>query len=89
MLSGKIYFTNSTKSCCGGKDDGDIKFQYTNDRKLKNVLISQDLEFSGKACPGTYKGSGAYSNNIISIKFTGTDCEGAHSDGEIELVKEN
>lgn len=88
-IIGKIYFTNSTTSCCGGENDGQIKAQYTNSGQLSNIVIQQDLEFAGSPCPGTYAATGTFTSNTISIKFSGTDCEGAHSNGEIQLVKEN
>ncbi len=88
-IIGKIYFTNSTTSCCGGENDGQITAQYNGVGQLSNIVLIQDLEFSGSACPGTYAGTGTFTSNTLSINFLGTDCEGVHSGGEIQLLKED
>ena len=44
--------------------------------RMENVAVE---------CPGTFEGAGEITANALAVTYRGTDCEGAVSDGRLEL----
>ena len=87
--SGSFYYNNSGNDsytpCCGGANDGTIKFETDGGDNLMNFVYVQTAPEYRGGCPGTYNGSGAINKSLnrLIINFTGTDCDGFHDQGEI------
>ncbi|WP_298893277.1 hypothetical protein [uncultured Psychroserpens sp.] len=88
-IIGKIYFSDTITSCCGQENDGQITAQYFDDGKLSNAVIQQTSSINNIICQGILTGTGLFTSNTMTINFIGTDCEGFHTGGEIQLTKSN
>jgi len=87
---GTFFYSPNFQSCCSGTNDGTVSFQI-DDKVIGQFTYNQHLNnFMGGECPGTYQGSGVVKLDDgiqFEIKFTGSDCEGAHTNGRIVLTK--
>lgn len=73
--------------CCNDSgDNGRISFEISGDSVI-NFRYIQDLQFYMGGCPGNYIGSGLWDDELglLTINFTGDDCDGSHMDGVILL----
>ena len=87
FASGRFFYSGSFGPCCGGTDDGAITFQ-VDDQEISNFRYNQNLPNYMGGCPGEYSGNGAIENfSRLQISFTGEDCDGVHSGGEIILTR--
>lgn len=86
-VSGPFFYTSTFRSCCGGRDDGDITLTLDG-TSIKAFRYDQDLLNYKGGCPGLYSGSGSIANFVtLEINFTGNDCDGVHTGGRISLTK--
>ncbi|MBV6646656.1 MAG: hypothetical protein KI790_14460 [Cyclobacteriaceae bacterium] len=82
--SGEFFFTDQFQSCCNsGENDGTISFKVEND-SIKSFVYNDIIP----NCNGTFRGEGTISTNgQLTIHFTGSDCEGEHQGGRLELSR--
>ena len=87
---GIFYYSGNFQSCCLGSNDGSISFQI-DDKAVTSFTYNQDLaSFMGGNCTGVYTGSGTINLETgikFEINFTGTDCEGPHTNGKIVMQR--
>ena len=88
VLSGPFYYTGAFISCCQGKNDGYIRVTLSNSTITYFVYHQTLANFNGGQCDGEYTGQGEVVNyRTLEIEFEGTDCEGLHFDGFLQLTK--
>ncbi|WP_235297326.1 hypothetical protein [Portibacter marinus] len=88
-FSGPFYYSQLgpyIPCCMDSGDNGTISFEIKGDSVI-HFVYNQDLQFYMGGCPGTYEGSGLWNEKlgILSIDFTGEDCDGTHTGGKIIL----
>ena len=79
---GQFYFTSSFVSCCNsGDNDGSLVIDV--DGSMITSFTYTDVIPN---CNGSFNGTGTISESgVITINFTGSDCEGEHTDGVLIL----
>lgn len=84
LWTGEFFFTRSFNSCCkSGSNDG--KISMTIKDSVITKFVYNDIIPN---CNGTFEGSGKIdSSGTIMINFTGSDCEGEHKGGKLEVKK--
>ncbi|MEO9966393.1 MAG: hypothetical protein ABJF11_11425 [Reichenbachiella sp.] len=81
--TGEFFFTAGYTACCdGGKNNGTLELVIED-----NVITSFEYDDTVPGCGGTFTGSGVVDGDILDIDFTGSDCEGEHTQGKMQLTK--
>lgn len=91
-MSGAFYYSDSFAPCCQNpSNDGTISFSGLNfeNNAIESFTYDQVLaDFMGGQCNGTYSGSNGTINGLtLTIGFTGEDCEGPHTNGELKMTR--
>lgn len=81
-FEGSFFVTNSFVSCCGGTNDGTIRFTSTGD-----AIADFTWDDTIVGCNGVFNGSGTITaKDKFRVDFTGNDCDGSHT-GYLTLSK--
>lgn len=83
-LSGELFISHSFVSCCSsGNNDGTVSIQFDG-----NQITSFSYADTIINCTGFFSGTGTIkTDGSLSINFTGSDCDGEHSNGVMILNK--
>ncbi len=78
VFKGEFFFAVGLVSCCNsGENDGLLTFEI--DGKTVRKFRYDDRV---RSCSGLFEGTGSIADDgKITINFSGSDCEGAHTDG--------
>ncbi len=78
VFQGEFFFAVGLVSCCNsGENDGLLRFEI--DGKTVTKFRYDDRV---RACSGLFEGTGSIADDgVITINFSGADCEGTHTDG--------
>lgn len=67
-------------------NNGSFKMEIA-DNQIKSFLFQQYAPDYKGGCPGTYTGSGTVNDFVLSINYTGDDCDGHHTNGLMQLSR--
>lgn len=84
-VSGNLFFSKNFKPCCGGFDDGDIRFTIVGG-SVTNFIYDENLRNYKGGCTGKFPGTGKFDIISFEVDFTGDDCDGSHV-GKLRLKK--
>ncbi|MEO0340671.1 MAG: hypothetical protein AAF242_15855 [Bacteroidota bacterium] len=88
--SGVLYYSPSFTPCCSNpENDGRISFDFNPEtQEIENFTYDQRLaNYNGGACNATYRGDGEIQGLRLLLNFTGSDCDGDHGNGLIDLSR--
>jgi hypothetical protein len=95
QLVGELFYTGNFTPCCnaatgGTGNDGVIELELDESNlEISSYIYRQDLTTYMGGCPGFYEGTGSYDqfSFALSIDYTGSDCDGNHTGGKLELTR--
>ena len=83
-LSGEFFVSSTFSSCCGGINDGSLSMLVDGDQVTAFEYNDTIID-----CSGYFSGTGFIrEDGAIFINFTGSDCDGQHTDGLMLLNKQ-
>ena len=88
--NGVLYYSGNFTPCCSNpSNDGTISFDYDSQtNKIETFRYNQKLaNYLGGECNAVYSGDGEVKGLRLLINYTGSDCDGDHGDGLINVER--